>query len=379
MSSSGTGSHETALILDCVRMHWDASSHESIHEILSERVNWAEVISVARSHEIVPLVRANLFQFCPTAVSSWVKAQLEDDFLRIAADNIQSARELIRIFESFQEPARPALAFKGPTLAVETYGKLSLRHCRDLDILVDRKRIPDALAVLKSLGYELALAYRVMNASKTFKTDKHIQLTNPFTNVHVELHWALTLPGFSFHAGFDDLWSRRQHIAILDKLIPCPSPEDLLAILCVHGASHYWTSLKWILDIAEFVRKHADLDWEQALARTEHWGCRRIFLIGLASARNVASIALPEAIERSLESENAAELVSKEWHSRLFLRRSISGEVEKTLLHIRSRERARDRLRLIVNLVGGKLRYWKTTVPSLLKGVAGIAPLQLIQ
>jgi hypothetical protein len=41
--------------------------------------------------------------------------------------------------------------------------------------------------------------------------------------------------------------------------------EDLLLILCAHGAKHLWMALGWICDVAELLRVHRDMNWPDIL------------------------------------------------------------------------------------------------------------------
>lgn len=86
-------------------------------------------------------------------------------------------------------------------------------------------------------------------------------------------------------------------------------PEDLLLILCVHGAKHYWARLNWICDIAELIRGHQGIHWERVMEQAVRLRSERILFLGLLLAGNLLGAALPENILQ----RDAFSLRMREW------------------------------------------------------------------
>jgi len=77
-----------------------------------------------------------------------------------------------------------AAPIKGPDLALRVYGDLGLRPCADVDIVVDPERLDDAVAVLRTLGYEGP------PAGSPWLTDLHRGLAHPLAAMPaLEVHW----------------------------------------------------------------------------------------------------------------------------------------------------------------------------------------------
>ncbi len=89
-------------------------------------------------------------------------------------------------------------------------------------------------------------------------------------------------------------------MAVFGRTVAVPSKTDLLIMLCVHGSSHYWTSLKWVCDIAAFMRKYSDPDWIHLSAEAKKLGCWRMLLVGLSLAKVIIGAELPAALEHEL-------------------------------------------------------------------------------
>ena len=90
---------------------------------------------------------------------------------------------------------------------------------------------------------------------------KVYELVRQDEKVLVELHWAITSWTFFFPLNPEHLWERLETGSLEGTPVRTLAPEDLLLILCVHGAKHYWSKLGWICDVAELLRVHPGLKW----------------------------------------------------------------------------------------------------------------------
>jgi Uncharacterised nucleotidyltransferase len=347
-------SGEATLVLYCVRMTGDPPIQQRVEQIISSGVDWAKVLGIVRSNGVLPSFRENLLRYCPQQVPSPIRAQMQQEFHRCAAESLGYARELTRVFSCLHQHGVRALAFKGPALAQLLQQKLSLRQCRDLDIFVARSELNEAITALESAGYRAVWPGNV-DSSTIFQVDKHVLLVAGAGGFKVEIHWRLDLPGSRFPMRFHDLWSRRGQISVAGSPIPVPGNEDMLLILCFHAAAHNWGSLKWICDIAEFVRQYPNLDWELVLKRARELGCCRILLTGVTLARDAVGISLPELLDRTARADRALGTIRNDVLDRFSAGSPPPRCVEADLSHIRSRERLWDRLQLILRFIRSRL------------------------
>ena len=346
---------ESALVLYCMRMDGPLSTQEKVEEIISAGVSWPRVLRIVRANGVLPTFRENLLRYCPGKVPGAVRARLKQEFHRCAAESLGYARELTRVFECLQQHGVPALAFKGPVLAQQLRQKLALRQCRDLDIFIEKSQFNEAIAVLQRAGYR-AVWPEGEDSPGIFQADKHLLLVAGTGGFKLELHWSLALPDSRFRLRFKDLWSRREELSVLGRSITIPAKEDMLLILCYHAAEHCWGSLKWVCDIAGFLRRYPSLNWQLVLTRARQLGCCRILLTGVTLSRDMMGIRLPVALERETSADRTIERIRNR-----VLRRFATGPhppqcVERSLTHIRSRERLRDKLPLIVEFIRMRLK-----------------------
>ena len=77
-------------------------------------------------------------------------------------------------------------------------------------------------------------------------------------------------------------------------------PEELLAVLCVHGTNHVWELLRWVCDIAELLHTYPSMDWDKVDDLVSDWRCRRSVRLGLFLAQRLFGVDLQEKMQRDI-------------------------------------------------------------------------------
>jgi hypothetical protein len=181
-----------------------------------------------------------------------------------------------------------AIPFKGPTLAMTAYENISLRTFRDLDFLIHEEQIQPCLDKLRELGYvhEWSLSPKQWQAFLCYAgQDILFGVGVPF-----EPHWAFSPRTLALDIDYAGLWQRSFRTSFNGHSILCLAPEDELLVLCMHGSKEKWSQLKWVVDVAEFVRSHTDLDWESLISRAESQGLSRMLVLGLGLAQRLVNM-----------------------------------------------------------------------------------------
>ena len=83
--------------------------------------------------------------------------ELREHFYANAGRNLFLAKELIKLLHLLESHEIPAIAYKGPMLAVSVYGNLAFRQFGDLDILVQERDYETARHLLMSQGFRLTI------------------------------------------------------------------------------------------------------------------------------------------------------------------------------------------------------------------------------
>ncbi len=246
----------------------------------------------AQAHRVEALVEDGLAQ---------VGINLPDTAARLLARRVRVARlqmlrnagEEVRLSEQFRTSGVDAIFVKGATLAMLAHGSLARKSSWDIDLLVDRADIDQAIGVLRAAGYEfdhpavpgLAMEHRF--AARV----RESSWTNRERRTTVELHWALASnPALLTGIG---MTSARQTIMIADHAaVTTLKTPDLFAFLAVHGTAHGWSRLKWLADIAALADSTPDL-LPDLLHHAGRVNAGRCTAVALCLMRDVLGVSIP--------------------------------------------------------------------------------------
>ncbi len=251
----------------------------------------------------MPLVCRSLNTF-PESVPKEILDRLQSDFSAHARRNLFFTRELLKLLALMEENGIRAVAYKGPVLSASAYGNVVLRSFVDLDILVHEQDILRAKDLLLTRGFrtltQLTKAQEEVHLRS--RGQKDIVLVRPDLPISVELHWRIASL-FLFPLDSDLLWQRLGTITLGGANVSNLSAEDMLLVLCVHGAKHSFKRLQWICDIAELIRANPEMDWDQVTGRAAKLGSKRMLSLGLFLATNLLAVAVPQNVARSIDAD----------------------------------------------------------------------------
>jgi hypothetical protein len=179
--------------------------------------------------------------------------------------------------------------------------------------------------------------------------EKDLILSPDDGSVNLELHWAINSQQSPIQVRENVLWENLRTYPIGGRQVSIHKAEDLLIILCIHGAKHQWEHLGWLCDIAEIIRAHKELNWSSLIERATTLQGRRILLLGLTLARTLLGAELPSNVVNIIEADpvvsELAERV-KGW---------VSGESvalgERERYYMTLRERPADKARVALNQI----------------------------
>ena len=174
----------------------------------------------------------------------------------------------------------------------------------------------------------------------------------------VELRWRITQQQFASALDLDFIWKRCESLVVGAARVPGMVPEDLLLVLCVHGAKHRWSRLMWICDIEQLIGASPRLDWELVRRRASQLGLWRVTGLGLLLATEFLDAAVPQEllakIRRDATVLNLQRVLSRE----LF---DPPKELGEPLYHVQIVERRRDRVWYRARCL---FRAWRKIIPN---------------
>ena len=290
------------LLLACARAPFDPAGAASAFEELTSEVEWEAFLRLAGRNRMLPLAHRALGE--RTGVPETVRSHLRSAHAENARHALLLAGELRRLMDALQAAGIPALAYKGPALAVRAYGHLALRTYSDLDLLVAPSSIPAAAAVLRAHGYASAYALSPAQDAAFRRVDGDYPYHHPATGGLVELHARVSSTRFVARMPTEQLLARARAVPIGGGDVPAPADDDLFLALCLHGAKHRWTRLEWLACAAALAIR-AELDLEALVDRADAIGARRTVLLALRLAHDELDLSLPPSIERAIEADRS--------------------------------------------------------------------------
>jgi hypothetical protein len=296
----------------------DAERAEAMKALLRGGIDWVSVNQTALQHRVTPLLYWNLHATCPEAVPEAILEQLQRRFHAISIRNLFLVRELLTLLSMLEAHGIPAIPYKGPVLATSVYGNLALRQFKDLDILVREQDTAHAKDLLLSQGYRLQHQTSATYEALFRRFRQTYDLMREDDQVLVELHWNIISWPVFFPANGMSLWEHLESVSLADRPVRTLAPEDVLALLCVHGAKHHWERLAMICDVAELVRTYPKLDWGRVLEQTSRLGGARMLYLGLFLAQNLLGATVPEDIWRQMHVDPVVRLLADRVRSWLF-------------------------------------------------------------
>lgn len=213
-------------------------------------VNWERFLSLAARHRVFPLAAQGL-RAAGVMMPAETSAALEHSAARIGLLELSQAAELARLLDGFAAAGLRPIVLKGVPLSLRAFGTLGLRHCRDIDLLVSPAKLTACCSVLEACGYARRepppgtpdAALRRYCRHRKDMVFHHRQLSHI-----VELHWRLFDNSCLLPLTGDESCGK---VPISPRCAASILPEMLeLLFLCVHGAEHGWSRLKWLADLS---------------------------------------------------------------------------------------------------------------------------------
>jgi len=239
------------------------------HGELLRGADWNRFIELARHHRVFPTINRKLQGLAAPAVPAFLVGLFKRDYYRNTLQMLALSGEIEQLAKQLGDQGIRAIFLKGPVIAADLYGDVSLRTSCDLDILIPIEKLEQAEKLLESLGY-VKDDYIVSVLNDWRWRHHHTSFLHPNTDVKVELHWRMN-PGPGKEPGFDELWGRKRKSALINRPIYYLGREDLFLFLTAHGARHGWSRLRWLLDIKQLVRQPIDWPALTALMKKYHY------------------------------------------------------------------------------------------------------------
>jgi len=327
----------------------DQGSGNCLNAILNDlpdSFDWTLLVQTALSHGVAGLLCQSLLNAEKRLVPGEIGYAANEYLTEQGNLNQKNADQLTAVLGVLEKSGIDAVPFKGPTLAISAYNDLSLRTFHDLDFLIRHSDIERCLVRLNELGYyhERNLTPRQWQEYLGYKEEDI--LFGP--GLPLEPHWDFIPRTLAIDIDLEEIWQRVEIIEFNNQKILSLSPEDELIILCIHGNKELWHKLKWVVDVAAFVRSHPDLDWRSIFQRAEKQGILRVLNLGLLMASHLLNLQLPEIATQYQKHDRFVVGWSEKLANHFFVEKPPNNIWVPGYFHWSMRENLSDRFRYFI-------------------------------
>lgn len=343
---------EVQALLSACRVFLGTEEAEQLGSRLRQGPDLERLMALALKNGVLPLLYRSISQNYPHAVPQEWLSRLRMQYMQNAARNLVMTVELLRLLEIFEAHRIRAVPFKGPALAVQAYGDMALRMFVDLDVLVQNDDVLRARDILIAEGYVPELQLNKEQEKAYLRSQCEYNFNHPKRRICVEVHWEIIPPYFAIKFETAGILARAGSVGLMEKTVPAVSPEDLLALLCVHAAKHCWSehTLKLVCDVAGIINSN-DLDWDRAMADAHAARIKRLLLMGAMLAGDLLKANIPAEIAD--EAGRDVSVISLVHRTSTRLQDEAPGSsmlAEGVAFWLLARENFRDRFRCIMGL-----------------------------
>jgi hypothetical protein len=263
----------------------------------STNIDWSLFLELAVHHRVYPILYSNLKKLdLDKNVPAYVFKELSNLYKMNTFQMLQLRAEMEQIGGLLNQNQIRLLFLKGPVLAAELYGDLSLRTSCDLDILVPLSDLEKTEGILVNYGYEKDDYIQTVLGDWKWR-HHHITYQHPLKKIKIEIHWRLN-PGPGKEPSFENLWGRKREIKASINQLYFLGKEDLLFFLMTHGARHGWARLRWLFDINQIAGQEPD--WKKALLLLKQYGYLQVGGQAIILASQLLDTLIPNDIYQSI-------------------------------------------------------------------------------
>jgi hypothetical protein len=202
-------------------------------DLPSNPVEWDQMLALAEEHHLLPWVARHCLR--APSLSPEVSRRLKTIEREAAIAAFYWSSELQGLLRAAEQRDLRIVPLKGPHLAERLYGDAALRTSYDLDLLVAKRDLPEAAALLSALGFRPGPA-----------DDYHQPWFRGATTV--ELHQDVANPlAFDFH--IEEALRRTVACEFQGQRCWRLAADDELLFLCLHAARHRFERLSLVLDL----------------------------------------------------------------------------------------------------------------------------------
>lgn len=260
---------EERVLLLCARNEL-SPEHVAALERLPPDVDWDGVWKLAYVHGIDFFVGYHVHRL-GLPVPPHVRARMQNELGLSAVWSLLKLDTQFLLAGEFERASVPVVWLKGMALSEQLYGSAAARQSADLDVLVDADGLAEVEKCLELHGFD----HEPQPLDAHFMEAHHRVWTGAMVAggfLTVEVHHRVAGPAACQPTAAEMVRGARR-VRLGRKLIPVPSREHELLLLCLHAHHHNFGYLLGLMDVAEYARRfQGEIDWNllKTVCREQH-------------------------------------------------------------------------------------------------------------
>lgn len=297
-------SQPTMSLINLLAYPWEGTLAEKTSPLAPE--DWRALLEEAEKRALTLTLYYRLrVAHGEALVPEWVWEHLQTVYLAATARNMVMLHHAAGILRALQERGIEVIVLKGLYLVEQVYPEIGLRTFSDLDLLVRREQLADALTLMQNQGYRLSTWYD----PQAQNTDiKHLPPLEKAQHPTLELHWSILEEDEPFEIETAGLWERAVETTIAGVKTRALDSEDFLLHLALHFTYQHRLrgGLRNLYDIAEVLEQRmARMNWQKLLATAQQWGAQRVTWLTFQLVEGITRVTAPKEVMTALLPEGA--------------------------------------------------------------------------
>lgn len=293
-------SSEFELAVACI-LPAGALRDERIATLLARGIDWPLMLRVLGRHRIWGLAAAALRPYAAQIPAESVQV-LQAAAKHDAFQNLRQAMGSRTAVDALAKQNIPCAVLKGVTVGQLACGTETVRHSRDIDMVVRPEDMWAADAVLVALGYTRVMPEPDWTRERIERSQlhqKHFDYEHDGQKMRLELHARLCNNRFLTSLQFDPARVQMVRLSGCGITLPTLPMHELVLYLCLHGASHAWMRLKWLADVVTLLHTWTADELQELVTVAQRYRLERQLGQAVALTEELCGVALPITLPRS--------------------------------------------------------------------------------
>jgi hypothetical protein len=257
---------------------------QDINEASFSDDEWRTLAHKAHGEGVAPLLywklsKSERLSFLPQETRNFLRLM----YASTAIKNQIIFNELESLARLFHQAGIKVVALKGVSFALTVYPSIALRPMGDMDLLVPKEKLADAIEVAKSFDYRNAAPDASPGLSNLLNHEIQLQ-KNGGQSIMLELHHSLVgVKAYSYAVPVGWFWEQTEPLKPSSSkmffgnlFMLTPEAQVLFAAghaMLQHGRQ--FSPMRWFYDLDQLIRLYnARMDWELLLSQAKafEWG-----------------------------------------------------------------------------------------------------------